>query len=167
MSKPGRRVARSGGAEVVVAAPIDAVWQVVSDVTRTGEWSHECLRVTWLSGATAAAPGVRFRGTNRVGPLLRWSRISEMVTVEAPRRLAWRTTATWLYPDTTEWTIELSDAGSGTRIVQSYRVTKLSAFHDWLFARVIPTHSDRGDALADDLRRIGDIALRDAVRAPS
>ncbi len=156
------RVARSGGADVVVDAPTEAVWRVVSDVTRTGEWSHECRQVSWLDVATAA-PGARFRGTNRVGRLLRWSRVCEMTTVDAPHRLSWRTLPSWRYPDSTDWTITLSAVGSKTRIEQSYTVTKLSAFHDWLFARTIPTHSDRGDALAADLRRIGEVARRDSL----
>ena len=56
------RVPHSCRVEAEVAAPVEAVWQVVSDVTRTGEWSHECLGVEWLDGATRAAVGARFRG---------------------------------------------------------------------------------------------------------
>ena len=57
MSTTKRRVARTCRAEVIAGAPLEAVWCVVADVTRTGEWSHECLDVSWLGGATAAAPG--------------------------------------------------------------------------------------------------------------
>ena len=55
-----RRVQKQGRCEVHTDAPIDAVWAVVRDVTRTGEWSHECLSVTWLGDATDARPGARF-----------------------------------------------------------------------------------------------------------
>ena len=51
-----RRLARTCRVEAEVAAPVDAVWRVVSDVTRTGEWSHECHSVHWLDGATSAVP---------------------------------------------------------------------------------------------------------------
>ena len=73
-------IARNGRAEVVVDASPDAVWQVVSDVTRTGDWSAECHRVRWLGDTTAAAPGARFRGRNRNG-LIRWSRTCELTSI--------------------------------------------------------------------------------------
>ena len=78
-----RRIPRTGHVDIVVDAPIDAVWNVVTDVTRVGEWSHECRRVEWLDGATEAAPGVRFRGTNKAGPWT-WSRINEVLVVDEP-----------------------------------------------------------------------------------
>lgn len=52
---------------VVVDAPVQQVWAVVSDVTRVGEWSHECCGAAWLGGADGPAPGVRYRGRNRAG----------------------------------------------------------------------------------------------------
>src|SRR5829696_2008423 len=54
--------------------------------------------------ATRAAPGVRFRVRNRSG-WLRWSRVCEVVAVEAPRELAWRTIPSPMLPETTEWRI--------------------------------------------------------------
>lgn len=35
-------------ASVDIAAPPEAVWTVVADVTRTPEWSPVCHRVEWL-----------------------------------------------------------------------------------------------------------------------
>ena len=49
-------------ASVIVAAPPEAVWAVVSDVTRVGEWSGECRACVWLGEAVAPVPGARFRG---------------------------------------------------------------------------------------------------------
>jgi hypothetical protein len=46
-----------------VLADVDAspaaVWAVLADPTRVGEWSGECHRVQWLDGAQAAVPGAR------------------------------------------------------------------------------------------------------------
>src|SRR6266702_2020774 len=84
---------RDGLWAVIVDAPVEAVWRVITDVTRTGEWSHECRQVAWLHGAAQAAPGVRFRGRNRSG-LLRWSRVCEVIAVDTPREIAWRTIPT-------------------------------------------------------------------------
>jgi hypothetical protein len=152
-----RTIARTGRVETTVDAPIDAVWRVVADVTRVGEWSHECRRVEWLDGATAAAPGVRFRGTNKAGPWT-WSRVNEIVAADAPRRLVWRTVPTLLFPDSSEWRVELAPVDGGTRIVQSYEVLRAPALLGRLYALVIPAHRDRSGGLRDDLRRLGEVA---------
>jgi uncharacterized protein YndB with AHSA1/START domain len=156
-----RRVPRTGRAVVTVAAPIEAVWRVIADVTRTGQWSHECLDVRWLRGATGASPGVRFRGRNR-SRWVRWSRTCEVLAVDAPRRIAWRTIATPLFPDSTDWVISLEPAGAGTRIRQTYEVTFCPRWWEWIAVRAVPAHVDRTDALTDDLRRLGAVAAADA-----
>jgi hypothetical protein len=51
------RANRHSRVAVIVPAPVDAVWRVVVDVTRTGEWSHECLQVQWTGTTDRAAPG--------------------------------------------------------------------------------------------------------------
>ena len=42
-AKPPRRVQLENSVAVTVEADIDDVWDVVRDVTRVGEWSHECV----------------------------------------------------------------------------------------------------------------------------
>ena len=153
-----RAIPRTGLVETVVAAPIDAVWAVVSDVTRVGEWSHECRRVEWLDGATGAVPGARFRGTNKAG-VWTWSRTNEVVVADEPRTLGWRTVPTLLFPDSSEWRIELEPVDGGTRITQSYEVVRAPALLARLYAVVVPSHRDRRAGLSDDLRRVGELAL--------
>lgn len=152
-----RAIPRTGRVDTVVAAPIDAVWDVVSDVTRVGEWSHECRRVEWLDGATKATPGARFRGTNKAGPWT-WSRINEVIVADEPRTFAWRTVSTLLFPDSSEWRIELEPVDGGTRITQSYEVVRAPAVLARLYAVVVPSHRDRRSGLTDDLRRVGEVA---------
>jgi len=164
-TKPGG-FARTCRTEVIVDAPAEAVWRVIADVTRTGEWSHECHQAAWLHGATQAAPGVRFRGRNRSG-LLRWSRVCEVIAVDAPREIAWRTIPSTAFPDSTKWRIALEPAGSGTRIAQSYQVTRCPGWYEWIVQRVNPAHIDRSGALAGDLRRIGAIAAGDTRAEPA
>lgn len=48
-----------------VSAPAQTVWALVSDVTRMGQWSPETRSCRWLRGATAAALGASFQGSNR------------------------------------------------------------------------------------------------------
>lgn len=147
------RVSRSCEASVVVDAPIDAVWALVSDVTRTGEWSIECRGAEWLDGANGPVTGARFRGRNRRNGT-RWSRICEVLDVDAPQRLAWRTLPTRLLPDSTRWEFELTPAGNGTTVTERMRVLQIPAVYDRLFAAMLPQHRDRTPDLAADLARI-------------
>jgi iron-sulfur cluster repair protein YtfE (RIC family) len=159
-----RSIPLSGRVEAVVEAPLDAVWRVVSDVTRIGEWSHECRRGQWLGRAKTPAPGARFRGTNRAS-LWTWRRINEIVRVDAPHTIAWRTIPTVRYRDSSEWQIALEPVDGKTRIVQTYRVVQASAVVAKLYAILIPSHRGRTSALTDDLRRLGALAAADARTA--
>jgi uncharacterized protein YndB with AHSA1/START domain len=61
-----------GSVAVVMAAPPDIVWDLVSDVTRIGEFSPETFEAEWVDGATGPAVGARFRGhvrRNGIGPV--------------------------------------------------------------------------------------------------
>jgi uncharacterized protein YndB with AHSA1/START domain len=105
---------------VHVDAPAETVYDLVADLPRMGEWSPECTSVTWRHGATAAAPGARFRGWNRRGPI-RWWTDATVVEAERGRALSFEVrglgqpVALWAYrfePDpsgqgctvTEEWT---------------------------------------------------------------
>lgn len=160
-----RRVQKRGRAAVEVEADIEAVWAVVRDVTRVGEWSHECVDASWLGGATSATPGARFRGRNRAG-IVRWGRVCEIVSAD-PHALVWRTVPTTLYPDSTEWRIRLHPLPGGTEIEQSFEVVRAPRMLDMLYARVIPAHRDRTMALTDDLRRLGALAVESTHSAAS
>lgn len=151
-----RRVQKHGHCEVVVAASPEAVWAVVADITRVGEWSHECIDCSFLDGATRVEPGARFRGRNRQG-LFRWGRVCEVVTAEPPE-LAWRTVPTTFYPDSTLWRIRVTPTEGGTRLEQSFQVVKAPKVLDLLYASILPAHRDRSEALTEDLRRLGALA---------
>jgi hypothetical protein len=157
---PARRVQKQGRAEIIVPAARVAIWDIVSDVTRVGEWSHECVGAEWLGDATAAVPGARFRGRNRSG-VFRWGRVCEILRAE-PWQLTWRTIPTRLYPDSSEWTIRLHEVEGGTRIEQTFRVVKAPRLLDVLYATAVPNHRDRTRALTDDLRRLGAVAATGA-----
>lgn len=156
-----KEIPRSSRVEVEVPAPVTAVWQVIADVTRTGEWSHECRQVAWLDGATSASYGARFRGGNRWS-VFRWSRTSEITELEPEHVIAWRTIASRRFPDSTEWRFVLTPTPGGTLVTQTYELVSSPAWWAWLMARMVPPHRDRSAALAADLRRIGEVAARSA-----
>ena len=78
---------RRGDASIDVAAPPHVVYDLITDVTRTGEWSPECCRCEWLDGATTAAAGARFRGYNRRGKY-RWERTAIVQTAARSHEFA-------------------------------------------------------------------------------
>jgi uncharacterized protein YndB with AHSA1/START domain len=156
-------LSKQGNVSVVVDATPEAVWDVVADPTRVGEWSHECRTAVWLDGATGASPGARFRGGNKTGRF-GWHRSNEVLAVDPPHELVWRTIPTRRYNDSTEWRLRVEAVDGGTRtrtrtrIEQSFRVLKLGPIADRLFYLLVPAHRDRLAALEDDLRRIGEVA---------
>lgn len=149
------RLPRTRSAEVVVPASIEALWALVIDVTRVGEWSHEACGARWVTGGGPAVGNV-FQGTNRLG-WLRWSRPCTVTACEEPSRFSYRTDG-GLAGDQTEWTFELSAVDGGTRIRQSYQIVTMPRALEFLVVRLMPSHLDRSGALAEDLERLGAIA---------
>lgn len=164
--RPGareRRVQKHGHNDVFVDASPDAVWAVVEDITRVGEWSHECIECSFLGGATRAEPGARFRGRNRQG-IFRWGRVCEIVSTEG-RELVWRTVPTTFNPDSTVWRIRVTPTEGGTRLEQSFEVVRAPKVLEVIYAIVVPAHRDRSAALTADLRRLGALARTGAESA--
>ncbi len=149
----------SGEVSAEVAAAPDQVWDVLSDPTRTGEWSHECHTVAWLDGHDRPAVGAKFRGRNRNGQM-RWSRTCTITELEPERLLVFRTSGGYP-PDSTEWRFRLTPAADGgTRITQSYRIIAMPKYLELMIVFFMRAHLDRRAALADDLVRLGEVAER-------
>jgi uncharacterized protein YndB with AHSA1/START domain len=109
----------SGEAHVIVEAPPDTVYDLVSDVTRMGEWSPETVHCEWLDGATKAVPGARFKGTNKRG-FVRWSTKPEVVEADRGRVFAFETKSAG---PSTRWTYTFEAApGGGTQLGESFEM---------------------------------------------
>src|SRR5687767_8736031 len=83
----------SVSATVDVAASPESAWGLVTDITRIGEFSPECVRAEWLGGAVQPAQGARFEGTNRIelGPAddYVWIRPCTITAFEPPGRFSY------------------------------------------------------------------------------
>jgi len=145
-------------AEVVIERAPESVWAVVADVTRVGEWSGECRGCAWENGASGPVVGARFLGRNRRGGL-RWSRHNEMLVVDAPHELVWRTVPGGPYLDSVEWRITLRPEGDGTRVTESYRVVHIPKLMEWAISTFFPPHRDRTRDLQEDLERLRALLL--------
>lgn len=150
------RMPRTGRVEAEVSATPEQVWAVLSDVTRIGEWSHECRTAQWLDGAREAAVGARFRGANKAR-FARWSKPCTITELEPSRRLVYRTNG-GIMGDATEWAFALEATGEGCRVVQSYEILSLPRAVEWAIVKMVPEHLDRSAALREDLVRLGTVA---------
>ncbi len=74
--------------EAHVAAPPDAVWPHVSDLSAPARFSGELCEVEWLDGVTGPALGARFLGRNQHPAAGTWETTSTVVAWDPPRLLA-------------------------------------------------------------------------------
>ncbi len=88
-------------------------------LSRTGEFSPECRGAEWLDGATGPAPGARFVGHNRGGPMT-WSRQGRVIRAEPGHEFSFVTEEHGR--DATVWKYQMRPAGAGTVLTESYEV---------------------------------------------
>lgn len=131
---------------VHIAAPPHEVYALVTDITRTPELSPEILACSWLDGATGPAVGARFVATNKAGRM-RWNNHPVVVTVEPDREFAFARTER--AAGTVEWRYRLEPEDGGTRLTESYEVTRPITWFGWFIIGGIAGCKDR----RSDLRR--------------
>ncbi len=104
---------------VSMNATPDAVWAVVSDVTRIGEFSPETFEAEWLDGATGPAMGVRFRGhvkRNEKGPTY-WT-VCRVTSCEQNKDFGFEVLLGG--KPVNNWRYELSPTADGTEVTESF-----------------------------------------------
>jgi len=110
------------GVEVTadIAAPIERVWELVSDITLMPGFSTELQSVEWADGFEAPRLGAQFLGTNRHEAIGVWTTRSQVTEFDPPRVFEW----TVGNPDgpAAVWRFDLSSATDGTRLRYSARL---------------------------------------------
>jgi len=97
---------------VDIAAPIDAVWALVSDVRRMHEWSPQVTSTRLSAGFEDVAAGTRFTNRNAHGELV-WTTHAEVVAFTAPNDIAFRVDENWVV-----WSFHLTATETGTRLTE-------------------------------------------------
>lgn len=146
------------------AAP-DILYALVSDVTRTPEFSPEIIECRWLDGATEPVVGARFKGRNKMPNRPAFSN-KPVVTVADPGR-TFAFSRTEPFGGTVEWRYEFAPDGEGTTVTESYTVTKPVSRVGWfiigtLFARK-DRRSDLHRGMTETLDRIRQVAERESL----
>ena len=103
-------------ASIDIDASPEAVYALVSDLPAMGRWSPECYRCDWRGGATAAAPGVRFVGRNRIG-WRRWSTNGTVVAADPGRELSFD--VQWYGMPVSRWTYRITPRPGGVTLTES------------------------------------------------
>jgi hypothetical protein len=97
------------------------VWSVVTDLPRMGEFSPENIGGRWVKGSIGPAPGARFRGTNRNGSKLWWTRV-RVVEFE-PDRLFTFDVRSPFGVRVSRWSYMITPTADGCRLTENwYRV---------------------------------------------
>lgn len=99
---------------VTVNASADTLYDLVSDITRTGEWSPVCKSCWWDDAESAGDVGAWFTGRNEL-PQRSWETRSQVVAAERGREFAWVVGGKYV-----RWGFALSPADSGTVLSESW-----------------------------------------------
>ncbi|MGV0743528.1 SRPBCC family protein [Mycolicibacterium sp. XJ870] len=108
-----------------VGLPPEELYSIVSDVTRTGEWSPVCRECWWDEGAGPHV-GAWFTGRN-VTPEREWETRSQVVAAEPGREFVWEVNNGWV-----RWGFTLEPEAGGTRLTESWNFLEpgIAGFHE-------------------------------------
>jgi hypothetical protein len=110
-----------GSVTVRMAASPSVVWDLVSDVTRIGEFSPETFEARWTRGSTGPEVGAFFKGhvrRNGIGPVY-WAlcRVTECV----PER-DFGFVVVMNDVDLNHWRYQLREVDGGTEVTESFEL---------------------------------------------
>lgn len=149
-----------------IEASPEALYDVIADVTRTPELSPEVVACEWIDGATAPAVGARFRAKNHSGRGPDWHNTPVVTVAERGREFAFSRTEK--AAGTVVWRYEFTPQGSGTRVTESYEVTRPVPLLGWFVIGVLYGNKDRrGDlrrGMTQTLQRLAALTEKTATR---
>ena len=99
---------------VTVQASAETLYDLVSDITRTGEWSPVCTSCWWDDEDSAGQVGAWFTGRNEL-PHRTWETRSQVVAAERGREFAWVVGGSFV-----RWGFTLAPADTGTTLTESW-----------------------------------------------
>ena len=145
-----------------IEASAEALYDIVSDVTRTPELSPEVLKCTWLDGATGPAVGARFEATNKAGRSPAWKNRPEVIVADRGREFT--ISRTEKAAGTIVWRYRFEPQGSGTLVTESYEVIEPITAMGWFVIGTLYGNHDRRAGLrqgmTQTLERLREVAER-------
>ena len=98
---------------VMVARSPEDLYDMVSDVTRMGEWSPVC-RACWWEDGQGPRPGAWFTGRNEL-PERTWETRSRVVVADRGREFAFVVGGSWV-----RWGYTFTPVDGGTQVTESW-----------------------------------------------
>jgi hypothetical protein len=110
---------------VVVARSPEALYDMVSDITRMGEWSPVC-KACWWDDGDGPREGAWFTGRNEL-PERTWETRSVVVAADRGREFAFVVRGSWV-----RWGYTFTPVDGGTLITESWEFLPdgIAGFHD-------------------------------------
>ena len=110
---------------IVVARSPEDLYDMVSDVTRMGEWSPVCTACWWDDGQ-GARPGAWFTGRNEL-PERTWETRSEVVAADPGQEFAFVVGGSWV-----RWGFTFAPVDGGTQVTESWEFLPdgIARFHN-------------------------------------
>jgi hypothetical protein len=143
-----------GKATTHIDASPEALYELVSDVKRMGEWSPECRHCEWLDGATAPAVGARFKGSNKNG-MFRWTTKPTVAVADPGREFAF--VIGHRGKDMTKWTYRFEPAPDGTTVTESFEMLADVPWYFLMTERMMGAkdrHADLERNMGETLQRL-------------
>ena len=155
--------------ERLIDAPPQHLYDIVADVARTPELSPDIVRCEWTVGHRQATVGARCKATNKFGLWPRVSNRPTVITADPGREFAFSRTAP--FAGTLEWRYRFLPDGSGTRVVESYTVTRQVSLVGWFMLGTLKGSKDRQSemrtSMTTTLRRLAALAEPGTPANPS
>jgi uncharacterized protein YndB with AHSA1/START domain len=118
-------------ASIEIAAPAERVYELVSDITRMGEWSPECYHCEWTNGATGPAVGARFKAKNKGGRGPAWFNTPTVTAAEPGREFAFNRSGPGIGSYT--WRYAIEPTPTGTKLTESFDAERpLGSVMTWM-----------------------------------
>jgi ribosome-associated toxin RatA of RatAB toxin-antitoxin module len=153
---------------ILVQASPEDLYAVVSDVTRTPEFSPAVVSCRWLDGATGPVVGARFEAVNTTEAGKTWKNRPVVITAEPGREFAFSRTEP--FAGTLVWRYRFEPEDDGTRVTESYEVTRPISRVGWFVIERIFRAGDVEAGLRagmrETLERLRATAERGTPRAP-
>lgn len=124
-----------------IGTPPQVLYDLVSNVTRTPEITSAIVSCAWLDGATAPAVGARFKAVNKAGRGPNWSNKPVVIAADPGKEFAWARTEP--FGGTVAWRYSFTAEGTGTRVTESYQVTKELSVVGWFIIDTLYGLKDR------------------------
>ena len=133
----------TGKASRYIEAPPETLYALVSDVTRTPEYSPEVVKCTWINGASGPVVGARFKAINHAGRRLFPDWPNKPVVTVADRGRTFAFERSEVGAGTIEWRYSFEPQGSGTLVTESYTVVKDLNLFGWFIIDTLAGLKDR------------------------